>query len=114
MSALAAQPLACRDPRVTVTSTDPALAQTACATADRALTDLAACNVVLEGPVEIALVDTLPDRCVGLYHCDTGLIEVLSPASYPEARRTDGLYAPLSDEVFFAGVIVHKIAHAAY
>lgn len=103
-----------RDPLITVTSDDPDLARSTCRAAEQAVSGLASCNIILADPVGIVLVDALAENCVGLFHCESGLIELLSPGSYREARSTRGLYSPLSDDAFFASVIVHEITHAAY
>jgi len=111
---LAADPVACTDIAVTVDAPDPALGSRICQVAKRGLSEMAACGVLVPFPVTINVVDTLPDGCIGLYHCDEQLLEVLSPKNMSLKRVSKSAFADVPDAPFFDSVVIHELAHAAF
>lgn len=106
--------LTCADPWVRVSAVDSALARATCDIATRALVGLDACNVRLGSMVEIVVKDHLPDDCMGLYHCGTNRIDVLAPSTLEDHRRDDSIFVAIPNEAYFASIVTHELAHAAF
>lgn len=107
-------PLSCPDPTFTVTADDPAVATRACTAAGHAQSTLATCGFTIDRPVAIAIKDKLStENCLGIYHCGEDRIEVLAPTALSHHVK-DGPFAALDRAAYWASVIVHEIAHAAY
>ncbi|MEQ9243332.1 DUF6639 family protein [Roseovarius indicus] len=107
-------PLTCPDPTFTVTADDPVIATRACTAAGHAQSTLGTCGVTIDRPVAIEIRDTLStDNCLGLYHCGEDRIEVLTPSALSHHVK-DGPFAALDRAAYWASIIVHEIAHAAY
>jgi hypothetical protein len=111
---VAADPLACPGGRV-FTENAGEDAGLICSLAARATEQLATCNLTVPAPVTIAVIPELEDRCLGLYHCGQGRIEILAPGDYAPLRDEGkaSAFAPVSDAAFFESVIRHELAHAA-
>lgn len=113
-SAGAGATLSCDGGQVGVAGADAQLAMRMCRVAETALEDLAACNLAIDRPVTISLVDALPPGCMGLYHCGEGLIELLPPEAAAAARAPDSPFRTLSPEAFYDSLIVHELTHVAF
>ena len=114
---LAAEPLACLDPLITVTGSDLATRELACSAAAEARKTLASCNAILDRAIEFEIVeafDTDHAACLGLYHCGEDKIEILSPADMAAARDKEGAFELIADEAYWQSIIVHELTHAAY
>jgi hypothetical protein len=109
-----AEPIACPDGRVFTENAgdDAALI---CALAARATEQLASCNLTVPAPLAITVIPELEDRCLGLYHCGEGRVEILAPGAYLPLRTESeaSAFATVSEEAFFESVIRHELAHAA-
>lgn len=104
----------CADGMVSV-SAEPPLASLMCEAAETAARELAACNLPLKAPVEIAISRDLEAKsCVGLYHCREDRIEVLPPDILETATRDTSLLYGLDARTYFKSVIFHELVHAAY
>lgn len=64
--------------------------------------------------VTVKFVDTLPEGCVGIFHCGEALISLLPPDLMAKHRAADSAFANVPDEPYFDGVVVHELTHAAY
>lgn len=108
-----AEGIACAGSDVTVVGAKSGL-RDICDGASEAIAQLASCNLTLQGPVTVEIVESLPG-CLGLYHCDDDLIQLLSPDAYARhlSRSPGGPFGHLEPEVFFGGVLRHELAHAA-
>jgi hypothetical protein len=110
----AAQPIACPDGKVFTENAGPDAALI-CDLAGRITEQLASCNLNVPAPVTIAVVPELEAKCIGLYHCGEGRIEILNPEAYLPLRAEGqaSAFAPVSEEAFFESIIRHELAHAA-
>ena len=99
---------------VTVAGGDPALRAETCGFVDKALKGLASCSLVLDRPIRINIVEKMREGCVGLYYCGEDQIELVAPAYAEQERSTESPFRQLSPEDFFASVVTHELAHAAY
>ena len=105
----------CTDIDVTVNSDSVALAQEVCTAAVQAQTQFQQCNLgSTSNPLRVDIVETLPDSCVGLYHCQQDWIELLAPSLMQTLRKEDGAFHFLSETAYFRSVVVHELAHAAF
>ncbi|MCZ4262556.1 hypothetical protein O4G76_17090 [Limimaricola sp. G21655-S1] len=85
-----------------------------CRIATREIPKLAACNVAVPEGVTLRFVDTLPEGCMGIFHCGEALIRLLSPELMAKRRDPDRAFASVPDEPYFDSVVVHELTHAAY
>ena len=116
-SPLVAETLQCRDPIFRVTGDDPIVLERTCHVAALGRSKLAACNVLLNRPIEIRVLERIKPasgECLGIYHCGEDTIDVLSPSAMSSAREPESAFAAISDDVYWESVIVHELTHAAY
>ena len=113
-SLTSAATLHCPCGTASVQAPEPALAELACTAVSDIASKLARCGVVPGQPLHIRISTELGPNCMGLYHCDTGVIDVLSPEAIARARRPDGAFRTLPPEIYFASIIAHEMSHAAY
>jgi len=106
--------LDCPGNPVSVTAEDPALEGATCALAGSAVRALAVCNIPLTRPVEIRVLDALPEPCIGLYHCGEDTISLLTPEAFTQVRSKDNIWAALPDHPYYASVLIHELTHAAF
>ncbi len=111
---LAANGEFCPGSPVAVVTEDPAIAKAACRAADAATARFAECGLQMPEQIEIALVNDLPDGCMGVFHCGEGRIDLLPPARMDEVRNSDGAFGRIPTDRYFASVIAHELAHAVY
>lgn len=90
-------------------------AGTICAHAAQATEQLRRFDLIVPDAVTIAVVPELRENCLGVYHCGTGLIEILAPETYVQLRQRSetAVFASVSDDAFFESIIRHELAHAA-
>jgi hypothetical protein len=105
--------MTCEGGQIEVFAPDAALAERVCDVAETAARDLLQCHVKITEPLSISLVNSLPEHCVGLYHCNEGLIEVLVPEALDEVRTSDSAFAEVPTDTYFESVIVHEMTHSA-
>lgn len=113
-SAAQSATLNCAVPGLTVTADDLELAVTTCHMAERGITDLANCNVVVPLPLAITVTAELPDQCLGIFDCHTGAVQVLVPDIMADRITQASPLRALSPEALFGSVITHEMTHAAY
>lgn len=112
-TALRAQTV-CPDVDASVETDSPELAARVCAVVEEETESLAQCNLVVPLPLTIEVQPSLEQGCLGLYHCDTSLIELLDPASFAEAISDQGPFAAIPVEGYYDSIVAHELAHAAY
>lgn len=113
----AAEALRCDDPRYRVEAASKEIAARTCRSIAAARDSLSSCGVRVPESLEIKVVDIIKNvngSCLGLYHCDLGQIEILSPKAMAAKRATDGAFAGISDDALWDSVLVHELTHAAY
>ena len=113
MSALAGS-LACDGGQVTIVSDTHEDLGSICVQAQRSIDILAACNVVLSRSIQIRIVESLDPGCMGVFHCDTDQIEILSPSAMAGARSQKSVLRKIDTPSYFNSVLTHELAHAAY
>ncbi|WP_172294988.1 hypothetical protein [Pseudoruegeria sp. HB172150] len=106
--------LTCPRGAITVSGDDRTLIEQTCEIAESAADRLAACNAPITRPVRIEIVGELLTGCVGLYHCGEDWIEILPPATAIGLRSVDSPFQNLSSDDYFASIVTHEMAHAAY
>ncbi len=84
-----------------------------CAIAERASDELATCNLPINRPINIEIVDSLPDGCVAEYHCEDDAITVLSPDSVEQQLSGDHPLRQIDPQDYLYSIVVHELAHAA-
>lgn len=104
----------CQTAGLVVEGETPATRDSICRIAAREIPKLAACNVAVPEGVTIKFEDTLPEGCVGIFHCGKALISLLPPDLMAKHRQPDRAFADVPDEAFFDSVVVHELTHAAY
>ena len=107
----------CDDQLFLVEATNSELAERTCRSAANARASLSSCGVYLDVPLKISVVETIEEidgSCLGLYHCDEGRVEVLTPQAMAVARDSHGAFSRISDNALWDSVIVHELTHAAY
>lgn len=102
------------DPQITVEADTPELAARVCDDAQAGLDVLRQCGVTVGQPIAIRLRETLPPGCVGEFHCGTGEIDLLNPATMSEIRKADSPLSHVGDRDYFRSILTHELAHAAY
>lgn len=108
--------LACDTPLVAVAASDEALAERICTTAGTALQQMSDCGMRLTEPVTIQVIDGLTPtdpRCLGLFHCDSGRIEMIAPDHVEAALGGESFFGELPPDEFYDSIVVHELAHAA-
>ncbi|SEN00834.1 DUF6639 family protein [Palleronia pelagia] len=85
-----------------------------CHIAAREIPKLAACNVAVPEGVTIKFEHTLPEGCMGIFHCGEALISLLPPDLMAECRAPERAFVDVPDRPFFDSVVVHELTHAAY
>lgn len=85
-----------------------------CTHADTALAQFEACALPAPRDLEIQSSATLPEGCMGVFHCGTNRIDVLSPELLAQRRSKEGLFAHIPTDRYFGSIIVHEMAHALY
>ena len=114
-SAQATSVLVCEGDLITVTAASPTLAKKVCTITTRAIADLAICNVTLDRPVSINLLDVrLPTHYLGMYCNGTDSIKLLPPTKLEEQRLASSAFAPIPTPRYFESIIVHELNHAAF
>ena len=109
-----AQAQQCAGTQVSVTSENQDHVALVCEAATKAVSVFAECAIpALRVPTNIAIVDAIPQGCFGLFHCETRMIEVLSPDVLDKARNPDSVLAHLTNDAFFQSIVVHELTHAA-
>lgn len=106
--------LECDGMPITVRADTPELAMRVCNVARTSLADLASCGVSLSLPHTIEIVDDIKSDCMGLYHCGTQRIEVLSPGTMAKRRLPDSAFSDIPTDRYFDSIILHELTHAAY
>ncbi len=109
-----AAPFDCPGGGVIVLADTPTQARATCTAAAHGLATLAACNVPLPGPVTVELRRTLSPGCLGIYHCGEDRIELLTPEAMDPARSPESSLAFVKAADYFASVLTHELAHAAF
>ncbi|KUF11557.1 DUF6639 family protein [Pseudoponticoccus marisrubri] len=99
---------------IRVTTQDVGLAGRTCRAAGAAIETFAACGHSLDTGLSITILDRLDPVCLGLFHCGTDRIEVLSPAAIATTRRPDGIFAHVPAERMFDSIVLHEMTHALY
>ncbi|WP_308861208.1 DUF6639 family protein [Oceanibium sediminis] len=108
-----AQTALCAGGGVTVNAQTQSLRDQVCRAAATAQEVVNHCDIPLpEAHVTITVTDDLVPGCVGLFHSDDNLIEVLPPAIMDERLGNDSVFAGLDEEGFFASIVAHEFAHA--
>lgn len=107
-------PLVCPGGLVTAEAPARALQERICTASANALTFMAACNVTLTAPVTIAVTESVPEGCAGVYHCGEGLIEVVTPERLPEVSTEASPFKTLPTDIYWDSVLLHELVHAAY
>ena len=92
---------------------DPDAALELCDLTARAIDELAACSVPLQRTIQIEIVDTLPDGCVGQYYCGEDRIELLSRDAAQRILDPDGAFSSIDPDAYFYSILVHELTHAA-
>lgn len=110
----AAETLVCPNGRVTVAGGDQSARYLTCEAAKAGLKMLDACNVIVNRDIKVKIVNELKAGCVGLYHCGEDLIEILHPVNASRLRSNDSPFRRLSAQDYYASIIVHELAHAAF
>ena len=110
---LAAEGIRCPDIDVTVLGADER-ADDICKAVATTVEQLKSCNLTVQGPITVEIVHSLPN-CLGLYHCDDALIQLLSIEAYGSylSRSPDSLFNHLAPGLFFESVLRHELARAA-
>ena len=113
-SPIIAEQRLCADGLVAVDAGEP-LASLMCQSAERAVQELARCNLPLKSTIDLTVSPDLERKsCVGVYHCGENRIEVLPPEILESAERDTALFYGLDATTYFQSVIFHEIVHAAY
>lgn len=111
----AAQTLTCpATDGVTVAAPTAAVAEQTCQNLSETYQDFRACDLGTPPPMHIAVVDTLPGHCLGIFHCDDHQIQLLSPKSLEAKRPELNLFGHLPADRLLASVLHHELAHALY
>lgn len=108
------QSVHCSDERIKVSADDAETQKYVCQLAATMLDRLATCNVVTQRPITIELKPAFEMGCLGLYHCGEDRIELLNPEPFESAREAESAFAMLNTRDYYASVIAHELAHAAY
>ena len=104
----------CGVPNITVTNRQAEQTELVCRAVQQATTLFKVCSIpAISEPVRIDVVGSMKTGCVGLYHCNAGLIEVLSIPELEKRRQTDGAFGFLPTDAFFQSLVVHELSHAA-
>ncbi len=104
----------CTGTRITVSADEAAHTELACEAAAQAAPLFAACGLPdIPEPLRIDILDTLQPGCLGLYHRNEPLIEVLAPPALQTRREPEGVLSYLGADAHFQSIIVHELAHAA-
>ncbi|MFX0541888.1 DUF6639 family protein [Roseovarius sp. S4756] len=116
ISAAAAAEMSCKSIPLTVNAPSFAIAQRTCNAAARTLPLITSCGVVLTQPYYIEVKETIPGsrNCMGVYHCGTERIEMLSPEGIKRLRSDDSAFRSISTPSYFDSILTHELAHAAY
>jgi hypothetical protein len=111
------EPLACPGPGPTITvtagTTDHAVHL--CSVARAARSRLAACHMPQTAPIDIRIVTELPAqhaKCMGLYHCDTEIIEILDLAGLRRSVSPSSAFARIPPEALQDSLVAHEMVHA--
>ena len=112
--ALLAESISCPGNDVIVLGADES-AEEICEAASEAKEHLASCNLSVPDPVTVEITNSMPGNCLGLYHCDDNLVQLLPIEAYAThlASSPDSLFGHLEPEVFFESVLRHELVHAS-
>ena len=118
MMALCLQPVwadkaVCAVPGVTVTAATQAETDRVCSVVSKAAEQFERCGPLLPNPVDIFIVDELDMPCLGVYHCETSTIEILSAPAITQLRSPESAFGFLAENAHFDSVVVHELAHSA-
>lgn len=110
-----AETLICDTPGVQVEAADRTLAQTVCDNAQTALRQIAQCNLTLQSPISIHLVDKivhpLGQNCLAYANCKTSRIEVTEPAALAQIVAKNKVYSQVPANELLLGLITHELTH---
>jgi hypothetical protein len=113
-SAAVSQTLQCTGTKVAVTAQSKDHAALACDAAITAKALFAECAVpALSDPAHIKVLEVMPAGCFGLFHCETRLIEALSPDALHYQRPLGSIFSHVPTNAYFQSIIVHELTHAA-
>lgn len=86
-----------------------------CEAASESIKQLASCNLTVPSPITVEITQSMPGHCLGLYHCDEDLIQLLPIEDYANylANSPGGLFSHLTPQTFFDSVLRHELAHAS-
>ncbi len=104
--------IACPEVAFSITA-EPELAPQMCAIAADALDSLSTCNIDLDRPLHIEIVESLPTGCLGEYHCGQDRITLLSPEAVSRELNDDHPLRRIDAETYLTSILVHELAHAA-
>lgn len=100
---------------VTFQTNDNELANRACHALDQAQPQFQACGLLDKTPqnVDIAIMDwTTNMTCLGLYHCDTGQIRLISPDQFAKVLPPDSPFLAIPELQLFDSLVIHEMTHA--
>jgi hypothetical protein len=111
------EPLLCPgpEPAITVTAHTAGRAAHLCRVAQAARDRLAACHLPQSAPLDIRIVPALPEQhelCIGLYNCDTKVIEILDLAGLRQRVAPTSAFARLPPDALQDSLIAHEMTHA--
>lgn len=111
------EPLACpvAGPPITVTAIKAERAVHLCHVARAARDRLAACHLPQTAPIDIRIVTELParhEKCMGLYNCDTKVIEILDLAGLRARVAPSSAFARIPPDALQDSLVAHEMAHA--
>lgn len=113
--AVMAGPLVCEGTRVSVSATEPALAERTCEVALEAHEQFSACGLTLDTPITITIVPEMEtDKlgCIGIFDCGARTVTVLHPDAIKSRATSGNPFHRLPLDSLFNSVIVHELAHA--
>jgi hypothetical protein len=116
-SAVVGEPIECGSVGVSVTAPDPAITDLVCNAAEVAARQLDLCGLPLEQPVLVRVLDdfaTNHNNCAALFDCKTMSVDIASPDALKGMISADSPWSQLSMEEYFASVVAHELAHAAF
>ncbi|WP_157771549.1 DUF6639 family protein [Thioclava nitratireducens] len=104
----------CQTAALTVEGGTPVARDRICRIAAREIPKLAACNVMVPEGLTIRFDETLPEDCIGLFHCGEAFVRLLPPDLMAESRKPERAFSGVPDDLYFDSVVVHELTHAAY
>lgn len=100
---------------ISVWSEDAMLAENACKAVSEAIGQLEDCGLSQSGPIRIDLRNDVIDdqaNCLGVYHCESDNIGVLTPDAMSGMLPKDSPLRAIPVERLFSSIITHELAHA--